>query len=334
MGWFSKLFRRERSAPAATSTRSAPAAAPPRPAASATEKDDAAVAAHVASCIEPKFTEQPDNRWFSDFPELREIDNAREAGRLSEALERCNRGLESHPDSFLFYGRAAQVYDAMGDAAGAERVLLAGIDKSLSKCSLCGHLAEQARKQSRHADAVAWWLRGCSAQLRANLLADNKPFMNLAYVCRPLGLGAAADWLLGLADRISRTGPIRLDAVGTRERGEVAAALGNGPAHRAVLAFVDRYQGWQPKPPEAKAPIKVDLVLEESNAGETFRVYQAASDDDARKFLESATVDSESVFIIVATPKGYRGKCAKGDLADAGERFNAFAKRLAADKPR
>lgn len=97
----------------------------------------------VASCLDVRFKESPDDRWFSHFKELPEIDSLNRTGRDRDALELCKEGQKRYPDSFHFYMCAARLHDALNEPVEAERLLLEGLEKSLSKCSIT-QLADRA----------------------------------------------------------------------------------------------------------------------------------------------------------------------------------------------
>lgn len=198
----------------------------------------------VTSCFTVSYKEEEDDRWFSHFKELREIDRLRRGGNPKGALPLCLKGLQSYPDSFLFYLRAADIYDDLGQSSNAEQILHEGLEKSLSKCSLCTKLADRAFEKKEYRTAIQWWIRAGLLQLESDSGVDPKPFLNLAYVCQPIGFKEAETWFLKLADRSSSQGSIRYNADGAELRHEVARELmraGDDAAQYAIQAFYERY---------------------------------------------------------------------------------------------
>lgn len=199
----------------------------------------------IASCLAVEYRELNDGRWFSHFKALPQIDSLQRSGKKQEALSLCRRGLEQHPDSFLFYLRAADLYDDLGDPHEAERALKEGLAKSLSKCSLACALADRGFKRGNHRDAILWWIQAGVLQLESKVMVDKMPFLNLAYVCQPIGFSDAERWLLGMADRASSEGPVRFNAEGAELRHRVARAAmaaGDDAAQYAIRAFHERYK--------------------------------------------------------------------------------------------
>ena len=205
----------------------------------------------IRTCLEVPYEEWEDNRWASHFEELAEIDSLRRNGKEEDALSLCLKGLQGHPDSFLFYLRAADLYDGLRREDDAERILQEGLKLSLSKCGLCAKLADRALKRRDYRSAVQWWIRAGVLQLASKILVDMKPFLNLAYVCQPIGLIEVEQWLLSLADRASRQGPVRFNAEGADLRHQVARGLmaaGDDAAQYAVQAFYEQFAERQSQP--------------------------------------------------------------------------------------
>jgi hypothetical protein len=199
----------------------------------------------IARCLDVPDREVQDDRWFSHFKELPEIDALRKSGKAQEALALCRTGLAQYPDSFLFYKRGADLCDDLGQPDEAERLLVEGLSKSLSKCSIAAALADRASAKGNHRDAIRWWITGGVLQLDAKLMVDKMPFLNLAYVCQPIGIKDTELWLFEMADRASTQGPIRFNAEGAELRHRVARAAmaaGDDAAQHAIVAFHDKYK--------------------------------------------------------------------------------------------
>lgn len=199
----------------------------------------------IATCLEVEYQERKDDRWFSHFKELPQIDALRKDGRKEEALSLCRKGLEQYSDSFLFYIRAADLCDELKRPEQAEQLLREGLSQSLSKCSIAGALADRAFAKGTHRDAIRWWITAGVLQLESKIMVDAMPFLNLAYVCQPIGIGDAERWLLAMADRSSSQGPIRFNAEGADLRHQVARsamAAGDDAAQHAIVAFHERYK--------------------------------------------------------------------------------------------
>lgn len=199
----------------------------------------------IARCLDVPYREMQDDRWFSHFKELPEIDALRKSGKAQEALALCRKGLEQYPDSFLFYKRGADLTDELGQPDETERLLVEGLSKSLSKCSITVALADRASANGNHRDAIRWWITGGVLQLDAKLMVDKMPFLNLAYVCQPIGIKDTERWLFEMADRASTQGPIRFNAEGAELRHRVARAAmaaGDDAAQHAIVAFHDKYK--------------------------------------------------------------------------------------------
>lgn len=200
--------------------------------------------AFITSCFAVSYKEEEDDRWFSHFKELPEIDKLRHSDNPKEALSLCLKGLQNYPDSFLFYIRAADIYDDLGQSSNAEQVLHEGLEKSLSKCSLCTKLANRAFERKEYRTAIRWWIRAGLLQLESDIGVDPMPFLNLAYICQPFGFKEAEIWLLKLADRSSSQGSIRYNADGAELRHEAARELmraGDDATQYAIQAFYERY---------------------------------------------------------------------------------------------
>lgn len=199
----------------------------------------------IASCLDVPYREMQEDRWFSHFKELPEIDALRKSGKPQEALSLCRKGLEQHPDSFLFYKRGADLCEELGQPDEAERLLVEGLSKSLSKCSIAGALADRAFANLNNRDAIRWWIVGGVLQLDAKIMVDKMPFLNLAYVCQPIGITETERWLFEMADRASSQGPVRFNAEGAELRhwvARTAMAAGDDAAQHAIVAFHDKYK--------------------------------------------------------------------------------------------
>jgi hypothetical protein len=199
----------------------------------------------IATCLDVDYRECDDDRWFSHFKELPQIDALRKNSKREEALSLCLKGLDQYPDSFLFYDRAADLYDDLDRPVEAERVLKEGLSKSLSKCSIAGALADRAFAKKDYRNAIRWWITGGVLQLKSRIMVDKVPFLNLAYVCQPIGAKDTETWLLAMADRASNEGPVRFNAEGAELRHQVAraaVAAGDDAAQHAIIAFHARYK--------------------------------------------------------------------------------------------
>lgn len=199
----------------------------------------------IPSCLDFEYQEFNDDRWFSHFEELPQIDSLRKNDKKQEALALCLEGLERNPDSFLFYERAAGLYDELSQPDEAERILKEGLEKSLSKCSIAAMLADRALEQQNYSDAIRWWITAGAMQLESNIIVDHMPFLNLAYVCQSLGISVTELWLFEMADRASSQGPIRFNAEGAELRHQAAKAImtaGDDAVQAAFSAFHDRYK--------------------------------------------------------------------------------------------
>lgn len=199
----------------------------------------------IASCLDVNHRELNDDRWFSHFKELPQIDALRKSGKTQEALSLCRKGLERYPDSFLFYKRAADLWNELNKPDEAEQLLKEGLSRSLSKCSIAGALADRAFAKGDYRDAIRWWITAGVLQLESKIMVDKMPFLNLAYVCQPLGIKDTEHWLLGMADRASSQGPIRFNSEGAELRHRVARAAmaaGDDAAQHAIIAFHEKYK--------------------------------------------------------------------------------------------
>lgn len=199
----------------------------------------------IATCLDFEYREVDDDRWFSHFEELPQIDSLRKNGKREDALSLCLKGLERYPDSFLFYNRAAELYDQLDQPDEAEKILKVGLSKSLSKCSIAGAIADLAFGKNDYRNAIRWWITAGVLQLESKIMVDKMPFLNLAYVCQPIGIEDTEHWLLSMADRASSEGPIRFNAEGAELRHQVARAAmaaGDDAAQHAIVAFYERYR--------------------------------------------------------------------------------------------
>jgi tetratricopeptide (TPR) repeat protein len=220
---------------------------PPPPArtivSTATDRD---ASDFIAECFDLPFEEEEDDRLFANFKELPRIDALRGRGRRREALMLCRQGIRRHPDSFLFYQRAADIYDDLGKPARAERMLRKGLERSRSRCSLCCRLGDRALQRKEYRTAVLWWIRGAALQVVAGRYVDMEPFLNLAYVCRAMEMHDEEKWLLELADRASCQGPVRYDEAGVELRFRAARRLRSArddAIPRAIRLLRERYRG-------------------------------------------------------------------------------------------
>lgn len=199
----------------------------------------------IAACLDVNYQERDDDRWFSHFKELPQIDTLRKSGQKQEALSLCRKGLQQYPDSFLFYVRAADLLDGLGKADEADQLLKEGLSKSLSKCSIARVLADRAFEKNDYRNAIRWWITAGVLQLESKIMVDKMPFLNLAYVCQPIGIKDTETWLLAMADRASNEGPVRFNAEGAELRHQVARAAmaaGDDAAQHAIIAFHERYK--------------------------------------------------------------------------------------------
>ena len=143
------------------------------------------------------------------------------------------------------YDRAADLCDEFKRPEEAEQILKEGLLKSLSKCSIAVALADRAFAKGNYRDAIRWWITAGVLQLESKIMVDKMPFLNLAYVCQPIGIKDAESWLLAMADRASNEGPIRFNAEGAALRHQVARAAmaaGDDAAQHAIVAFHERYK--------------------------------------------------------------------------------------------
>jgi ankyrin repeat protein len=199
----------------------------------------------IATCLDPKYREISDERWFSHFEELPEIDSLKKRGEHQNALMLCQKGLEKYPDSFLFYERAAVLYDELGKPDEAERILKEGLLKSLSKCSIAVALADRELEKNNYRNVIRWWITAGVMQLESNVMVEKMPYLNLAYVCQSLGLSEVENWLFNIADTASNEGPIRFNTQGAELRHQVGRAIlstRDDAAQHAIVAFHDRYR--------------------------------------------------------------------------------------------
>lgn len=199
----------------------------------------------IATCLDVKYQERNDDRWFSQFRELPKIDSLRNSGKKKEALSLCQKGLKKFPDSFLFYLRAADLCDELNRSDEAEQVLKEGLSKSLSKCSIAGKLADRAFAKQNYRDAIRWWIMAGVLQLESKIMVDKMPFLNLAYVCQPIGIKDTESWLFAMADRASNEGSVRFNGEGAQLRHQLARAAmaaGDDSAQQAIVAFHERYE--------------------------------------------------------------------------------------------
>lgn len=199
----------------------------------------------VEVCLDVQYHEYDDKRWFSHFKELPEIDGLSRSGKKEEALILCCRGLELYPDSFLFYDRVADLYDDLKRPEEAEQILMIGLSKSLSKCTLAGSIAERAFRKGKYRETIRWWIAGGILQLDSKIMVDRMPFLNLAYVCQAFGVTDTQGWLLEMADRASNQGPTRFDTVGAELRyrlARAAIAAGDDVVVHAIRAYHARYK--------------------------------------------------------------------------------------------
>ena len=121
----------------------------------------------VEKCLKVKYRELDDDRWFSHFEELPEIDRLIDDGKKEEALSLILKGLNSYPDSFLFYNRAAKLYDELGKTNEAEQILKEGLLKSRSKCNIADAIADRALKVHENRKAIYWWIQGGAMQIES-----------------------------------------------------------------------------------------------------------------------------------------------------------------------
>ncbi len=198
----------------------------------------------IEKSLENKYQELEDNRWFSHFKELPEIDRLKKIGDNKAALELCLQSLETHSDSFLFYSRASVLYDNIDKPQDAIKILKAGLLKSLSKCSLAQDIADKAFKRNNYRDAIFWWIQAGVIQIESKILVEYIPFLNLAYLCQPIGFEKEEKWFFSMADRISTQGPIRFNSDGVNLRHKLiqqATGSNDSVVLDAIKEFYNRY---------------------------------------------------------------------------------------------
>ena len=239
MGFFKKLFRKVEEKNQTSSIKGTSGISVPE---QPKKTDD-----YIESCFENKWKEQADNRWFSHFEELPEIDRLKKSGDLEAAIKLCMDGLKKYPDSFLFYGRAADIYDSLNQKENAIKILKEGLTKSLSKCSIAKNLAERAFKSNDYREAILWWIRAGVMQLESGIMVEYQPFLNLAYICQPIHLQKEEQWFLSLADRASSQGPIRFDQNGANLRHNLIQKALNEEDNEVVDSIKEFYNRYSNK---------------------------------------------------------------------------------------
>ena len=218
------------------------------------DDEAASVRDYLRSCFEIQLKENDDPRWFSDFDELPVIDATIKNGAHDQALELAEAGLAKYPDSFLFYGRLADVHQARGDAAAAEQVLFDGLRKSKSKATLCERIGSGAFENGDYLKAVRWWTISCVIQTQAETLLHYVPFLHLAYTAEGFGMKQEQAYLLKRADRISSSGPIRYNDEGAAMHYAIAKRLGGSDAKAVRKALTTLRTGYdRPSRPKTKS---------------------------------------------------------------------------------
>lgn len=248
-----------------------------------------------------------DNRSSSDFKEIEEIDSLHKESQSQEALSLCLKSMKHHEDSFLFYLRAAKIYDVLKRHDDAEGTLQIGFKISLSKCSIAAAIGDRASINMEYRRAIRWWIRGCVLQLNSKILIEPMPFLKLAYACQPFGLIETTQLFFRLADRASNLGPIRLnpDAAGMcHQLVQNAMAAGDDAILKAITEFNRRYKNIEQvegiSQPRIAEHGGIDGVQEKSSLHRDAYILLISK---ARNALSTGALD-EAVSILESIPVG------------------------------
>ncbi len=190
----------------------------------------------VSACFAHPYKAVPDKRTASDFMEVDEIDKLINDDNYATALALVQECLIRHPDFYVFHGRRAHLYSAMGDGEKEKEAYLEALEKSLRKYYACDSLAQLAFEQGNDHDAVLWWVRACDLQLQIDEMRYPRCFICLAYVAVGLGDIDSEQWLRQCADRTPSL--IDLNAESANRHYQVgvrASNAENGDAFRAAI---------------------------------------------------------------------------------------------------
>lgn len=218
-----------------------------------TSPTDTPALEYQQACLEAGLTDGDDDRDFTQFPELAELERRLEAGALIEAARLAEDGMKKHPDVDLFWGRAARIELKRGDTAKAIALYTEGMARCLRKSVLCTSLGDLFYEQRQQAvdernKAAMWWCRGAVAQLEGGVLRINTPFLALATIAAGYGkigrdMTGQSNQLLQWAD-LAEPGRLRYNLQTTANIMAFAATDGpHGPICMAIERLCAKYSG-------------------------------------------------------------------------------------------
>lgn len=197
---------------------------------------------------------EPDNRRFTDFSEIGEIDSLEESGQWKEALALALDGMQKYPDSYLYYDRAGRILKEKGDEAEAVGVFERALKFAKVKTYACDGLAEIAFAFGEVETAVAWWLRCCRVQLLSEVLSYPKCILRIGYICGALHSPELSSFFLDRAHECGY-GTLSMNASGMREQQNIADDLDELDLREQFLEACEKVRlDWAEPEKEASDP--------------------------------------------------------------------------------
>jgi HEAT repeat protein len=196
--------------------------------------------AYVDDCFRIDFDEMYEGRVWHQIPEARAIPEARNAGRLDEALRLAEELRQDQPDFYFSYYWLAELHRRQGRDEEARKALIEGLGCARSKQSLCQAMGELEWERRNLPEAVKWWIKSVAVQVGSQYATDYVAFLHLSYVAEALGLRTACSELRSWVDRL-RSGQIRLTAEAENEFYLATIEQGAPPLQRAIERLEDHY---------------------------------------------------------------------------------------------
>lgn len=194
---------------------------------------------YVNSCLQLDFEEFDDDRVWYNIDEMKRIHELAESGELEKALALAKTILLKYYDFYYLYCKIGTLLDKLGRSSEAEQLYFQGLEKSRSKADICNSLGNRAFERKDFKEAVRWWIKSAVIQLVAKRLIQGFPFLSLAYIAEGFELKACHEWLVSLADRVSK---IRFNDEATNLRYKVAVCQDSNAIKQLIIAFWKQYQ--------------------------------------------------------------------------------------------
>lgn len=163
----------------------------------------------VSSCFNFDLEDQPDDRVWSKYEELRIIPQECEVGSIDKAQRMIKSAKSKYQDLDFVYYWDGFIGKKKGISGEPNRSYNEGLIKCKRKASLCSWLGDEAFGAGNLEDAIRWWIRSYVLQHKVGRYYDSSSFLYLAYFADACGMGKCRDALLAKHDS-QRGGKVRL----------------------------------------------------------------------------------------------------------------------------